>query len=155
TRRAAAGIAVIDAAIAVVVGAVADLGRRPDPADAHTPHAGGAHLLAGPAGADAAAARLAHTRHPARAVGVSVVARLGRRPRRADTRAPDASAARLRAGDAFADVGAAAAREPVVDDAVAIVVEVVADLSGRNAAAAHALIDDAVAVVVDAIARLG
>src|SRR5262249_46292158 len=67
---------------------------------------------------------------------------------------PDAGQRRIESLDA----AVALAGDAVVDDAVAVVVEAVADLRRRDAdlaAAARDVVDDAVAVVVEAVADLG
>src|SRR5690606_8962553 len=152
---AAARVPVVGGAVAVVVEPVADLRRGPDRADARAVPRGAhrAGLDARPALADVAAARPGDAVDDAVTVVVAAVADFGGGTG-SGARAPHAGDAGLGAGGAVAEVGAAGAHEPLVDEPVAVVVRAVARL-GQARRADVAFVDRAVAVVVDAVADVG
>jgi len=166
----AVGDLIVDEAIAIVVEAVANLGRRNGLADANAPRraaaAGGrdTRLRACVANADAfciygtAITRSRHAVDDAIAIVIKAVARL-RRGTDGTVALKGAICTYRKAWLADADVNAASlayVHRVIVGEAITIVVHAVANLDGRDAELADAVfVDEAVAIVVEAVTNLG
>ena len=135
-RAADAQASFVDGSVAVLVKhTVAGFGARPHFARAASPGSGAARLRAGDADPNVRSTRADQpVVDGSVAVIVDVVASLGDAFDPADTFAEHAGGARFRAGDAASDIGAARPRHHLIDRAIAIVVEVVAELDARGLA---------------------